>query len=315
MHESETVGWIGLGNAGWNMAKGVAAGGYRMVVGDADKERESRFAAEFENATSAAEAGWDDVSILILSLPNGFIVREVLIDEGLAASLAPGTIVVDMSSSAPAGTVELVKEIEALGLPFLDAPVSMPTPDGAWSRGLTIMAGCDDPELFARVKPVLDTMSLNVFHVGPVAAGHAVKTLNNFISSAAFVATLDALTAGADYGVDPGIMIEVWNLSTARNFATVNPLRQDALTRRFKTGFQVGLFLKDLRIAKDLMDQLETDSTLAEFLAERMQEVQDQLGYDADCSESIKVWEQKWGVTIPEVHAPAPPMPPFVSTR
>jgi len=294
------VAFIGLGHAGWHMARNLLAGGYRLIVGDIDRERERRFVAEGEGALAASDAGYAEATVVITSLPNGQVVREAILDGGVAAALAPGSIIVDMSSSAPAGTIELGGELAALGLVLIDAPVSMPTPDGTWTRKLTVMVGGNDEGAIERVHPILEAMSENVFRVGPLGAGHAVKAMNNFVSSAGFLAALDALIVGARYGVDPERMLEVFNVSTARNFATAYPLRQEALTRRFATGFQLGLMAKDLGIASDVMDALELDSSLAALLRHLAEEARDALGYEADCTRTLEFWEQKSGVTIPQ---------------
>jgi len=299
MEQSDTVTFIGLGHAGWHMAANVFAGGFRLIVGDIDSERERRFVTEHVGALRLSDVGASEAGVVVTSLPNGHVVREAILDSGLAASLAPGSIVVDMSSSAPAGTLALADELAELGLILVDAPVSMPTPDGAWTRRLTVMVGGNDEAALDRIHPILESMSENIFRVGPLGAGHAVKTLNNFVSSAGYVAALDALAVGARYGVDPERMFEVFNVSTARNFATAYPLRQEALTRRFATGFQLGLFVKDLGITNDLMDELELDSSLARVLHRLMDAARAELGYEADCSEAIKFWEKKSGVTIP----------------
>ncbi len=299
MKHNDTVAFIGLGHAGWHMAENVHAAGFGLIVGDIDREKERRFVAEHPGALAATDTGYSDAGIVITMLPNGYVVREALIDGEIAASLARGSIVVDMSSSAPAGTLELAEDLSKLGLVLIDAPVSMATPDGAWSRGLTLMVGGNDEAALERIQPILESMSENIFRVGPLAAGHAVKTLNNFVGSAGYVAALDALIAGARYGVDPERMLEVFNASTARNFATSYPLKQEALTRRYASGFQLGLFAKDLGIANDLMESLEFDSPLVRVLRELMAEARDELGYEADSAEAIKHWEKKSGVTVP----------------
>ena len=163
-----TVAFIGLGHAGWPMAESVVAGGFRVIVGDADREKERRFAQEHPGVLAATDTGYGEANVVITSLPNGNVVREAIIDGEVAASLATGSIVVDMSSSAPAGTLELGEDLDRLGLVLVDAPVSMPTPDGAWSRSLTLMVGGNDEAAIDRVLPVLEAMSENIFRVGPL---------------------------------------------------------------------------------------------------------------------------------------------------
>ncbi len=294
-----TVAFIGLGHAGWPMAESVVAGGFRVIVGDADREKERRFAAEHPGVLAATDTGYGEANVVITSLPNGNVVREAIIDGEVAASLAKGSIVVDMSSSAPAGTLTLGEDLDRLGLVLVDAPVSMPTPDGAWSRSLTLMVGGNDEAAIDRVMPILEAMSENIFRVGPLGAGHAAKTLNNFVSASGFVAALDALIVGSRYGLDPETLIDVFNASTARNFSTAYPLRQEGLSRRFASGFSLGLLVKDLGIATDLADSLELDAPLARLVRDRLQEARDELGFDADHTEAMKYWEKASGVHVP----------------
>ena len=300
MQASQTVvGFIGLGHAGWPMAGSVVAGGFRVIAGDLDREKERRFVAEHPGAVAATDTGYADAGVVITSLPNGHVVREAIIDREVAASLAPGSVVVDMSSSDPAGTQELGAELAKLGLVLVDAPVSMPTPDGAWSRKLTLMVGGDDEDAIARVMPILESMSENIFRVGPLGAGHATKTLNNFVSAAGLVAALDALVVGSRYGLDPDTLFQVFNASTARNFSTAYPLRQEGLSRRFGSGFSLGLLVKDIGIATDLAESLDLDAPLTRLVHDRLEEARDELGFDADHTEAMLYWEKKAGVHIP----------------
>src|SRR5665213_1098994 len=117
MENSELrVGFVGLGNAGWPMAGNLARAGFDLVVSDADPEREQRFAEEHGCAAAGGPAGFAGVEVLITMLPNGHVVRDVLIGESNgAAVLASDAVVVDTSSSDPAGT-------RALGPPAAAQP-------------------------------------------------------------------------------------------------------------------------------------------------------------------------------------------------
>lgn len=91
--KSTVVGYIGLGHAGYPLAANIPRAGYRIIVRDADPERAEKFAKENPNsevATPGKEA-FKDVDILITMLPNGKVVRDVLLgDEGVAKALKPG---------------------------------------------------------------------------------------------------------------------------------------------------------------------------------------------------------------------------------
>ena len=89
----KTVGYIGLGKAGASMASNIPRAGFHLVVRDADPEREQKFARENKNTTVAEPGpdGFKDVDVLVTMLPQGKIVREVVLGEnGIAKSLKPG---------------------------------------------------------------------------------------------------------------------------------------------------------------------------------------------------------------------------------
>lgn len=100
--------------------------------------------------------------------------------DGVIAGLRKDAIVVDFGTSLPTSTTILAEEVAAAGGVFLDAPLGR-TPAHAVDGLLNIM-GAGDQGAFAKVKPVLDDLGENVFHVGPSGAGHTLKLINNFVA-------------------------------------------------------------------------------------------------------------------------------------
>src|SRR5665213_808190 len=259
-HRELKVGFIGLGHAGWPMAGNLARAGFDLVVSDADPEREQRFALEHGCAAAGGPSGFAGVEVLVTMRPNGHVVRDVLIGESnVAAVLASDAVVVDTSSSDPAGTRALGAELAGRGLHLVDAPVTMPEPGGARAARITIMVGGDDPDAVERAVPVLSAMCSHLFRMGALGSGHAMKTLNNFVSSAGLIAALDALIVGRRYGLDPSTMLEVLNVGTGRNFSTAHALPEEALPRTFGTGFSLALLVKDLGIAANVTNEMDWD--------------------------------------------------------
>jgi len=86
-----------------------------------------------------------------------------------------------------------------------------------------------------------------VFEVGGSGAGHAMKALNNYVSGTGFMAAVEALVIGKSFGLDPALMVDVLNESTGRNFATVNTLKQEVISRTFGTQFGLGLLARTSR--------------------------------------------------------------------
>src|SRR5258706_8837264 len=185
---ADKVGFIGIGAMGTPMAANLAKAGYKLVIYDTDVRRTQALAAtrEIEIADSLAAVG-SMCATVITMLPDGKIVRKALCgkDDGfkdcVAATLKPGALIVDMSSSSPIGTRELGAILDKRGIKLIDAPVSNGV-KGATAATLAIMVG-GDPALFAQMKPLFEKIGNQIFHAGPLGAGHAVKALNNYVSA------------------------------------------------------------------------------------------------------------------------------------
>ncbi len=297
----QNIGFIGIGAMGWHMASNLCRAGHRVTVHDADPARQQRFVRE-RNAHAAqtlAELGVG-VEVVITMLPTGPIVRQVLEqqeDGALARTLRKGAIVVDMSSSEPAGTRELAERLGRRGVTLIDAPVSGGV-QGAETGQLVLMIGCDDADALARVRPILDVLGKKQFVVGGAGAGHAMKALNNFMSGTGFLAAIETLVIGRRFGLDPSVMMDVINESTGRNFHTANVMRQEVISRRFGTRFLLGLLAKDVKIAADLAEDLRIHAPLCRHGRDLLLRAREVVGADADHSEAVKYWEMLNAVTV-----------------
>lgn len=303
MPNRPTIGFVGLGHAGWPMCANIIKAGYDVIVHDADSDRGRAFAEAHGCRVAGTPAGLAGVNVLVTMLPNGHVVREVVLGPGGAAEgLAPGAVVVDTSSSDPEGTRQLGAELAERGLTLLDAPVTMPEPGGAAKGHITIMLGGDDEEAMELASPILSTMCNHLIRVGRLGAGHATKTLNNYVSCAGLVAALDALVIGARYGLDPTTTLSVLNVGTGRNFSTAFALPMEALTRRFATGFSLALLIKDLGIAANFAEAMDCDNELATLMRRKLAEAAAALGGDPDHTEALRYWEERADVELPVAH-------------
>jgi len=293
------VGFIGLGNMGWPMARNLARAGFPLVVRDADAARQARFAAEHGCRAADAPAAFRQVDAVVTMLPTGRIVREVLCEweGGLGHTLGRGAIVVDMSSSDPVGTRELAQALARLGVTLVDAPVSGGVPK-AQAGTLAIMVGGGDEDAFARVRPLLEAMGQKLFRTGPVGSGHAMKALNNYVAAAGFTAGAEALIVGRRFGLDPATMVDILNASTGRNFSTEYTLKEHVVPGKFATGFALGLLAKDVAIAAELAEALAIDAPACRLLAKLWADAADALGASPDHSAAIKHWAQANGVPL-----------------
>ena len=232
-----TVGFVGLGQMGGPMATRLAEAGYRVQGYDVSEQAVNSWAERAEGARPAASLGAAaaGAAAVILMLPDSAVVRSVL--DGLV--LAPGTAVVDMSSSEPLVTRELAAEIARGGATLVDAPVSGGVA-GAVSGRLTIMAG-GAPADIERVRPLLDVLGARIVRVGDVGAGHAVKALNNLLSATHLLVTSEAMTAAAGFGLDVPTVLAAINTSSGRSGSTENKWPNFIVPRTFDSGFSLRL--------------------------------------------------------------------------
>jgi len=218
---------------------------------------------------------------VVLSLPDSAVVEAVVPE--LLGALSPGALIIDMSSSAPVSTRRLGDRAREAGVGFVDAPVSGGVA-GAEAGTLTAMVGGQDCDVRA-VEPLLAEMTGARFHVGGPGAGHAVKALNNLLSATGIAITTEAISIGSRFGVDPARMIEVFNASTGRNWATEYKFPEFVLRDRWDSGFRLGLQRKDLDIALALAGATATDVPLATATAAAWRDAESALGPDVDHTE------------------------------
>lgn len=258
------IGFIGLGNMGVPMVANLVRSGHPVVAFDVAADARARADAVGALVAPTARDVATAADTIILMLPNSTIVTDVV--HGLAGALGGSTRLVDMSSSEPLRTRELAGELATAGVRMVDAPVSGGVA-GAEAGRLTIMAGGDSADV-AAVEPVLEVLG-RVVRVGPVGAGHAVKALNNLLSATHLWITAEAMTAGERFGLDPAVMLEVFNGSSGRSGSTETKYPRYILPGSFDSGFGLRLMLKDMQIATRLAEQVGAPSVLGEHAVER----------------------------------------------
>ena len=235
------------------------------------------------NCRSAREAA-EGADVLITMVPDGDAVREAVLDA--LPALKPGAVVVDMSSADPAGTLALGRALSKNRIAMVDAPVSgarFKAKDGT----LAIMVGGDRKSV-KKVMPVLKRLGTEIFHVGPLGAGHAVKALNNYLGAAGTLAGFEALLIAQSFGLDPKPMLAAINASTGRNSTTARKIPQDILTGAYASGFKLSLMTKDVGIAADLARGLSLKTPFLKETLKHWRAAQKALTRNADHTEIYK---------------------------
>jgi 3-hydroxyisobutyrate dehydrogenase len=214
-------------------------------------------------------------------LPNSAIVQSV-VDDLVAADAVQGKVIVDMSSSEPLATRALAASLAESGVSLVDAPVSGGV-GGAVNGTLTIMVGGDDAA-FEQVLPVLSELGKPI-RTGVVGSGHAIKALNNLLSATHLLATSEAMEAGVAFGLDPEVMLAVFNTSSGRSGSTETKWPKFVLPGSYDSGFGLALMLKDMKIAVGLAESTKAPHELGSRAVELWSTAASELPARADHTE------------------------------
>lgn len=206
---TSAIGFIGIGLMGGAMVECLQKKGYSVTV-TANKSRQrideavARGATEVANAREVAQNS--DIVMLCMDT-SASVESRMRGNEGVIAGLRDNAVVVDFGTSLPASTRALGKEVAAAGGSLLDAPLGR-TPAHAVDGLLNIMCA-GNKEAFERVKPVLEDLGENVFHLGELGAGHTIKLLNNFCGMTIANAVAEAFAMADVQGVERQALYDV----------------------------------------------------------------------------------------------------------
>ncbi len=300
-----SIGFVGLGVMGRPMASHLAAAGYAMTLYDVVPGLAPDLAATLAGAhaasTPAELAARTD--IVVTMVPNGAVVQALVEGEdGLLRGLRPGALLLDTSSSEPWLTEQTAARLAERGVAMVDAPVSG-AEWGAKAAELVFMVGGAEADL-ERVRPLLEKMGKSIFHVGGLGAGHAMKCLNNLITSVNLLALSEGLAMGKRYGLDPEAMVDVLNVSTGMSWVAQTHIKQRVISRRFDDPFKLALMVKDIGIAMQLAESTGTPAPLSALTQKLWRAAADAAAPEASVSELVRWVERQSGTEISAGAAP-----------
>ena len=240
------IGFIGLGIMGAPMAEHLLKAGHQLFVFSHGKLPETIAASQATQCLSSRGVA-ERADIIITMVPDTPDVQAVLFnDDGVAAGLSAGKLVIDMSSISPIATKTFAQKINALGCDYLDAPVSGGEV-GAKNATLSIMVG-GDQAVFERIKPIFELLGKNITLVGGNGDGQTVKVANQIIVALNIEAVAEALLFAARAGADPARV----RRALMGGFASSKILEvhgERMVKRNFAPGFRIELHQKDLSLA------------------------------------------------------------------
>ncbi len=294
------IGFIGAsGLMGHGMAKHLLAKGHELsVTVHRNRERLADLlaAGATEAATPAALAASCEIVFLCVT---GSPQVEAAVEgaEGLLAGAKgrSGLLVVDCSTAEPDSTARLRGVCAAAGVTFVDAPLAR-TPAEAELGKLNVMVGAE-PEVFARLEPVLRAFAENVFHVGGPGAGHTIKLLNNFIAQAICTATAEAFAVGARAGIDPKKLVELVSAGGV-NSGLFQAMAKTLVGDMAGIKFELDNARKDIRYYTHLAEDLAITTVMGEAVHQSLV-LASALGYGKKYVPSlVEAQEQLTGAKI-----------------
>lgn len=255
------IGFIGVGMMGGPMCLNLLKAGHAVVACDLNPESLKRvMAAGAEKANSPREVA-EQCLVVMTSLPKPADVDAVVLGEnGLAQGAQAETLVVDLTTNAPASVKNLAEALGRKGIAFMDAPVSGGV-TGAEAATLAIMCGGRQAD-FNRAKPLLDCMGSNVVHVGEVGSGSIAKLCNNMTSFCNLAIAAEALMLGQRAGVNPRVLAGVMQTASGASFA-LKRLERKGLKGDYNAEFSLDLAFKDLALGMQLGAETETPLSFA----------------------------------------------------
>ena len=245
------VSVIGLGSMGLGMAQSLLRHGLSVSGSDLNPEAVAKLTAAGGDGSSSASEAARDAGILLTVVVNAAQTEAVLFGKaGAAAVMKPGGVIISSATMSPEDARRLARQAEALGLHYLDAPISGGAAKAA-SGQLTMMAS-GTAEAFAAARPALDAMAATVYELGNEAGiGAAFKMVNQLLAGVHIAAACEAITFAARLGLDLPTVYKVITASAGNSWMFENRVPH-ILEGDYAPRSAIDIFTKDLGIVSDM---------------------------------------------------------------
>jgi 3-hydroxyisobutyrate dehydrogenase len=287
------VAFIGLGNMGGPMAINLVKAGHAVTVFDLSEAACKQLSDAGAGVAESASAAVQGADYVLSMLPAGKHVAGVYLgDEGLLAQLDKSVTVLDCSTIDAATARQVGEAAAALGIKFMDSPVSGGVAAAA-AGTLAFMCG-GSADAFASAELILKDMGKNIFHAGPAGAGQVAKGCNNMLLAIHMIGSSEALEMGARNGLDPKVLSEIMLASSGRNWSleVYNPypgvMPTAPASNDYKPGFMVDLMVKDLGLALEIAEQSEFENPMGQLARELYVQHQEAGNGQMDFSSILK---------------------------
>ncbi|WP_395310154.1 NAD(P)-dependent oxidoreductase [Mycobacterium sp. AMU20-3851] len=292
-----TVGFIGLGNMGFPMARRLLDAGHHLTVFDTRAEVLDIAAGLGATPAASPTEVADRADTVLASLPS------VQASADVAAAVADGSRVshyIDLSTVGAQQAAHTHTRLAGAGIAALDCPVSGGV-RGAENGTLAVMVS-GSREAFETVRALLETLGRPIFIAELPGAAQTMKLANNLLAATTLAATAEAVVLGVKAGLDPSVMIEVFNAGSGATHASRDKFPRAILPRTFDFGFATGLMVKDLRLCLREAAELGLDLQVSEAVGQPWEAALADQGADSDFTTIIRPIEDAAGVIVDGRH-------------
>ncbi len=276
------VGLVGLGNMGTGVAENLLKNGFNLTV--YERSEKVRHWAAGKNGVvlvpSLRKLASKSKVILVIVSDNTALDEVLYSKEGILSGIRPNSLVIDMTTGSPAFAVKNHRRLAARRVRMLEAPMTGGAV-GAREGTLLLMVG-GDRKLCRDCRVLFSGIARKVVYAGGPGQGQTVKLLQNQLSFTLFLATCEALWAGAALGFEESLLVDVFQNSNARSYETELRFPRFILSRTFQSGAVIRIAYKDLKLITDLEHDMGIDLSLATRVREYWEMAMDRIGGDAD---------------------------------
>jgi len=276
--------FIGLGAMGTPMAGHLKTHGLLHAVASRTQSNAEAVAKELGVAAPSLVDIAQQCDVIALCVTADADVLGTV--DALAPHLKKGAIVIDHSTVAPDTAKQAAHKLAAVGVHFLDAPVSGGV-EGAKNGKLSVMVG-GEADVLERARPVLEAYALRITHLGDVGAGQATKAVNQVLVAGIAQGVCEGLALAEALGLDPERLLPTLGAGAAGNWF-LEKRGATMLRNEFSVGFKLGLLHKDLGIVRRIAEQAGTNRSVIERSLADYAELMSQGYGDDDISGLIRL--------------------------
>jgi 3-hydroxyisobutyrate dehydrogenase-like beta-hydroxyacid dehydrogenase len=294
---NSSVGFIGLGMMGAPMATNILKHGHRLVVYDIDVKKN----AHFQQLGATVASGPADVArqarIVITMVDTTEQSQDVIVRPGgISDGAQSGDAVLCMSTIDPPAVVRMHEQLAPKGIGMLDAPVAGMI-KGAKEGTLRAFVGGDSATL-ELCRPVLESMTSEIIHIGALGQGLTMKLINNMLYKVSSIAAIEAMVLGVKAGLDPKMMLEAIGRSTGNSPAF--QYRAQRMIKRDFEGVRLDISYKDMLLETSLGRTFQVPLLLPNVCLQIFEMGRAAGLGSKDATSLVTIYEQITGVKVGE---------------